>query len=388
MIPLPAGSLKLPNEPARFYGQDFNNLLLFACDSSVSDVTIQSDECVYFEIHGEQCQVTNRKLTNHELEELTNFIYGPNGTARIKQGEDIDMSYEIRRSRNQRHRFRINVTGCQSNGGDGIQVTIRTIKSKPSHISELGVDDRIISACQPRDGLVVVAGPTGSGKSTLLSSIIRMIIENPDSSKKVITYESPIEYVYDEISHPTCPVSQHEIPRHLPSFGRAVRNSLRRAPKIILVGESRDRETIEAAIEASETGHALYTTVHSNSVAETLYRMVNAFHPAERSSKMYELIESLRLIVVQRLIRSTSGGRVAVREFLEFNQSVRDSLRTTQTLKEAVSMTASLVEKNGLSMLGSALLLLDSGRIDERECSMFETRSKAAVQIDDFDGVF
>ena len=370
-------STVLSGLPVRLDGESLKALLLHAAHLDVSDVTVQTDEPVMAELHNDYVPLMKRSLTDHEVGDLTNFIYGPNGVARIKQGEDIDCSYEIHERRAYRHRFRINITGCQSRGGDGIQITIRLIKAIPPKLADLHVEQAILDNIMPHDGLIVITGATGSGKSTLLASVIGSIVENPNSNKKIITYEAPIEYVYDEIEKQSCVVSQHEIPRHLPSFARGIRNSLRRAPKIILVGESRDNETIQAALEASETGHLLYTTVHTNSVPEALYRMVNMFSPQERLTKMYEIIEALRLIVTQRLVKTIDGKRTALREYLVFSQEVRDRLRQTQALKEAVALVAEFVESQGQSMQAAAMKALDEGRIDKREAAVFENYSRA-----------
>ena len=122
---------------------------------------------------------------------------------------------------------------------------------------------------------ILITGGTGSGKSTLLAAGNRMLLERPQGCGKMLTYEAPIEYVYDSIQSPRSLVSQSEIPRHLPDFAHGVRNALRRKPEIILVGESRDRETINASIEAAQTGHAVYTTTHTLGVANTVQRQLS-----------------------------------------------------------------------------------------------------------------
>lgn len=370
----------MENEPIRFDGEDFKRLMLHAQKLGASDVTLQSDEPASVELHGQYRNITSRPMSDQEIGDIVNFIYGANGVTQIRKGEDIDCSYEIAERRQYRYRFRVNVTGCLTRGSDGIQITIRLINSIPPSVETLAVEQEILDAITPHNGLVVITGATGSGKSTLLASVIRGILEDPDAHKKIITYEAPIEFVYEEVNRKSCIVSQHEIPRNLPSFARAVRNSLRRAPKIILVGESRDRETVQAAIEASETGHLLFTTVHANSVPETLYRMVSMFPVAERASKMYEIIEALRLVVTQRLVRTPDGKRTALREFLVFDEQVRDALRQTQSLKEAVSMTAQFVESRGQSMLSAAMKALDEGKIDRREAAVYEAVSRATQE--------
>ncbi len=167
-----------------------------------------------------------------------------------------------------------------------------------------------------------------SGKSTFLASVFRHLLEN--DQKHILTYEAPIEFVYDEIKDRKGIISQSEIPTNLPSFARAVRNSLRRAPDVILIGESRDPETIAGCITASQTGHAVYTTTHVNSSAASISRMIGEFPAAERSSMALKLLDSVRTIVHQRLIKNQDGsGRVAVREYIIFDADFKSSLMET-----------------------------------------------------------
>src|SRR5690606_21251842 len=148
-------------------------------------------------------------------------------------------------------------------------------------MKDLNIEDDIIRNWAPRQGMVVVTGPTGSGKTTLLAAGNRMILERPHGCGKMLTYEAPIEYVYDVVKSPRSLVAQTEIPRNLPDFAKGVRNALRRKPQVILVGEARDKETISEASEAAQTGHAVYTTTHTTGVAATVQRMVTTFDPAE-----------------------------------------------------------------------------------------------------------
>src|SRR5690606_36326794 len=144
-------------------------------------------------------------------------------------------------------------------GRDAAQITMRVLPDVPPKMVDLKVDQPVIENWAPRDGIVLITGPTGSGKSTLLAAGMRMLIERGQGCGKMLTYEAPIEFVYDAIMSDKSLVSQSEIPRHLKNFEAGVRNALRRKPNIILVGEARDRETISACIEAGQTGHAVYS---------------------------------------------------------------------------------------------------------------------------------
>jgi defect-in-organelle-trafficking protein DotB len=320
--------LLFPEEPSRFNQRDFDRLLNFCVINKTSDVTIQSSDRVIAEIHGQLIRVTRRELLHNEVADILNFIYGANGVAQILSGEDLDTHYEIRPERGVRHRFRVNVTGCLVEGNPGIQITMRTIPADPPYLVNMGLDQKLKDAIIPTQGIVIVAGATGSGKTTLLSSVMREILEKENG--KVLTYESPIEFVYDNVNAPHALISQSEIPLHLANFPAAVRNALRRKPKYILVGEARDKETIAAVIDAALTGHTVYTTVHSNGVADTIRRMVAAFPEEERYGRTIDLISLIRAIVWQMLVPTVDGTRAAVREWLVFSPEVREELLQTE----------------------------------------------------------
>lgn len=377
-----------PNEPRTFAGTEFDDLLEFCAGKSASDITIQTDCPAFIHVNGRKLCATKRKLAASEVDAITNHIYGANGTAQIRKGEEIDGRHMVvRRARDKvgsmivvsKTGFRVNITACWSNGDEnGIQITCRVIKPLPPCLSEMRIETGIIDNLYPQQGLVCICGKTGSGKSTVLAGAMREIIEDPNAHKKIITYEAPIEYVFDDLPRASAIVSQHEIPRHLPSFARGVRNALRRAPDIILVGETRDRETVQASLEASQTGHAVYTTVHSNSVANTPSRLAGMFPPAEQMTKVFEIIESLRLVVVQRLVLTADGkSRIALREFLSFDQSVRDQLRRATSLREAEHILAKLVERKGQTMLSSAQQAYDKGLITSDMMVIIERESKS-----------
>jgi len=365
----------ISGEPIRFTNADLERVLLHCVQKEASDITFQTNTPVMAEIHGRIYPVTSRKISNPEVGDLLNFIYGANGTTQIFSGKDVDTHYEIRPTRTERYRFRVNGTGCQVEGHDGIQITIRTIPSTPPDISTLNLDDEIIKSMAPRQGTVVITGATGSGKSTLLASIIKSLLEQPDGNRKMLTYESPIEFVYDMINSPSSIICQSEIPRHLPSFAAGVRNALRRKPGLILVGEARDTETIAAVIEAALTGHPVYTTVHSNGVADAVRRMIGTFPADERHGRALDILETIRLIVWQQLAPAVDGKRVALREYLVFNDSIRDALLGTDVDKLAAN-TRKLLKQHGQPMLVDAQKKFDAGILEERYFKLIATQSK------------
>lgn len=355
-----------PDEPLRFTPKQLEPLLAYCTQLHASDITIQTGEPVMVEVYGKLYKITKRKLSNTEVGDLLNQIYGANGTAQILSGTDVDTHYEFRPTRTERYRYRVNGTGCQVEGHPGIQLTLRTIPTEPPALATLNLPTAVIDAIAPQDGVVYVTGATGSGKTTLLASIIKQLAEETEANRKILTYEAPIEFVFDALEKPTAVVSQSEIPRHLPSFAAGVRNALRRKPRLILVGEARDAETISAVIEAALTGHPVYTTLHANGVAETIRRLVGSFPQEERYGRTLDIIETIRLIIWQILVPTVDGKRVALREYLVFDETVRDQLLNTPP-EEVTAVTRRLLREKGQPMIVDAQQKFEAGIISERD---------------------
>ncbi|KAB0525237.1 hypothetical protein F7R02_23635 [Xanthomonas cissicola] len=210
--------------------------------------------------------------------------------------------------------------------------------------------------------------------------MIRDIAENPDSHSHIITYESPVEFVYDKVEKPTTEIESTSIPDHLPNFAAAIRNSLRRDPDIIVVGEMRDGETIGAAILASQTGHVVYGTAHSTSVGATFTRSMQSLPKNEQQGMLGGLIDSLRLIICQELVQSTDGKRVALREYLSFGESERRALLTAAMRDPAgvPSVAQQLTRERGQTKLMHARKLFAAGRIKEDVVLRFELADQTA----------
>ena len=355
----------MPDEPTRFTPIFMDKLLEHTERLGASDITFQTGSPIFAEIYGILIKITNRSLSNTEVGDLINAIYGPNATTQLLSGIGIDTQYEFRPNRGIRYRYRVNATACLVEGHDGIQITLRSIPTTPPKLATMGLPQNILDAIAPQEGIVFITGATGSGKSTLLASIIRELIETEDSNRKVLTYEAPIEFVFDEIETISAIVSQSEIPRHLPSFAEGVRNALRRKPRLIMVGECRDSETISAALEAALTGHPVYTTLHTSGVSETMRRLVTSFSGDERLGRTIDVLETIRLCIWQKLVPTVDGKRVALREFLIFNEAVRDSLLDSDP-NEITTTTRKLVREQGQLMTHDAKAKLEQGIISER----------------------
>lgn len=354
-----------PDEPHRFTEEHVDAFLMWCVRKGTSDISIQTDRPVYTDIYGTLYPATYRAIDGVDMTVFLHKIYGPDALARLASGKDLDVSYEIRPDRYSRSRFRVNITAILSRGRDAAQITMRVMPAEPPRMVDMGIEQQIIDNFAPRQGMIVITGPTGSGKTTLLAGGMRMLLERPHGCGKMVTYEAPIEFTYDAIHSPRSLVSQTEVHRHLPDFSAGVRNALRRKPNIILVGEARDRETISAAIEAAQTGHAVYTTTHTTGVASTIRRMISAFDKNERSERAYALMETLRMIVTQSLVPKKGGGRLGVREWMIFPDEVREKL-LDKDFDDWTNEIQRMIPFYGQTMSKSATLAFEKGIIEKR----------------------
>lgn len=344
-----------PQEPRiRWEYTDIDALLLWATKRGMSDLCLRSGLPAWIRLNGVWQAVTERAITADELlAALERLTKNNSVSALIKSGQsDYDFAHQIEEKRGIRRRYRGNATPVADGYSTGVKIVFRAIPSAPPALEDLNVEQEIIEHAMPSNGLVLVTGVMGSGKSTLLAAILRSIIEK--GGRNVATYEAPIEFDFDAIPNPQCPISQSTIPEHLRSFLTATRNSTRTAPDVVLIGESRDPETLRGMIESAEIGVAAYTTVHTRSVPETLSRIINVFPIAERLQVTATLLSSLRLVISQRLLPLPDGsGRTALREFLAFTPTVREELLNAPT-ERLIQKTEELLGTYGQSMQEAA----------------------------------
>ncbi len=322
----------LADETKRITDETFREMLMSCVLSGASDITIQGEQRVRAEIDGELLFVTKRAVSPSEADGILLAIYGTSsGRTQINGMKVLDPSYEISLADGGRQRFRVNVTGIMGRSGQEIEITIRALKKDTPSIEYVGLNEREVEAMTPRDGIAIVGGVTGSGKTTTLAAIMRHHLTNPHRTEKIVDIQEPIEFTYRDVTDgngasPSI-IGQSEVGTHVVSFAAGVHSALRRKPTIISVGEARDLETISASMEAANTGHLVYTTTHASSVAGSLRRLIGTFPGAERESRSYDLILSMRFVMIQSLVpRADRPGRVPVREYLKFTDRIRDSL--------------------------------------------------------------
>jgi twitching motility protein PilT len=273
---------------------------------------------------------------------------------------DLDLAYEL----DGVARFRVNV----HNQISGPSTVMRTIPTDIATVDELGLPDQLKEIARYSSGLILVTGPTGSGKTTSLAAMMDQI--NDEREGHIITIEDPIEFVH---TNKSCLVTQREVGVHTNSFSAALRVALRQDPDIILVGEMRDLETISLALTAAETGSLVFATLHTNSAAKTINRIIDVF-PNEAQNQVRTLLsECLSSVIAQTLLkRSDEKGRVAAMEIMVCNSAIRNAIRENK-IEQIISIIQTS-SREGMQMLDDHLLkLLEKGAI-----TLHHAREKAS----------
>ena len=196
-------------------------------------------------------------------------------------------------------------------------MTLRAIPATPPTLEDIDFPRELYGEIGIEQGGFVIGGPTNSGKSTTFAACIRRILEGKTNlTGNILTYEAPIEYLYDDIDSPCCLISQQEIGTNLRSFQDGVRNAMRRNPTLNVIGELRDNETIAASIEAANTGHPFYATAHAKSAPQIIRRLVQRFPPEHQHQAFTDVVQSCRILMTQSLVPSTDGRRVCLRDWI------------------------------------------------------------------------
>lgn len=369
------GPTRHPDRPVIVHGRDeVSRLLVHAVAIGASDVIFQSGRPVLAAIHGDLHALTSVWLQPSTMARIATELTSTDSImSKLYAGQDFDRAITIedrigggRDTEPVRHRFRINVTAGYHEGDTGVQIVCRHIPADPPTVLALGVEDDIVAESTPAQGAVIVAGETGSGKTTTLAALIRRVLEEDTPIHgNVITYEAPIEFVFEAVPSGRCTVMQHEIGLHLPTFAAGVRNSLRRKPGLVLVGELRDMHTVMASVEAAQTGHPIYTTTHANDVAHILRRLTLMFPADLQTQAFHDVLGSSHLLVSQLLVPRVGGGRVCLREWQVLTNPVRREVARAG-MAESVEALREIIgrRQDGRSMKDTVALALDRALID------------------------
>jgi twitching motility protein PilT len=283
----------------------------------VSDLIFSPGRAPQIEMNGQLVELKYKgleSLTPQDTMSIANDIMGKNETAsrKLEQDGSADLSYGVAGVA----RFRVNIFRQRGS----CAIVLRVIPDKIPNFEELNLPKTLEEIVNIRNGIVLVTGPTGSGKSSTLAAILDKM--NEQKAFHILTIEDPIEFLH---RHKKCTIHQRELHTDTPTFALALRAALRQAPKVILVGEMRDRETIEIALEASETGHLVMSTLHTIDASKTVERIVGVFPLSDQQAIRTRLGKAFRFIVSQRLLPKKDGkGRIAAIEILKSTMRTRD----------------------------------------------------------------
>jgi twitching motility protein PilU len=370
---------------------DINPYLQTMVDRDASDVYLTVAKPPMYRIEGEVQPIGEVAFTAPDLEKLGTAIMSERQRKEFAETMEMNLALALPGIA----RFRVNM--FQQRGSVGM--VIRRIKADPMTLAELGLPPVISDIAMSRRGLALLVGSTGSGKSTTLAALIDH--RNVNEAGHIITIEDPIEFVH---RHKRSIVTQREVGFDTLSFQSALKNTLRQAPDVILIGEIRDTETMEAAITFAETGHLCLATLHSNNANQAIERVMN-FFPIERHAQIYlQLSLNLRAIISQRLVRSVDEKRVVAMEILTDTPRIRDLIKKGEVdvLKEAMEQGSAegcqtfdqalfALYKDGKIILEQALANADSAnnlrlkiklaglKVDEdpKECEAPESSGKS-----------
>jgi twitching motility protein PilT len=344
---------------------DIRQLLKITNDLEASDLHLTVGVPPTVRINGFLSKLDYPELT---VDDVYNLLYGLLNNEQKKKFEEIkeiDFSVEIPSLA----RFRVNIFQHRR----GIAGAFRLIPDKIKTLEDLGLPESLKDFTTKPKGLVLITGPTGSGKSTTIASLIDIINEN--QRLHIITIEDPIEFIH---KHKNCIIDQREVGMHTQSFSYALRSALREDPDVILVGEMRDLETIAMAVTAAETGHLVFSTLHTNSAAETVERVIDVFPSHQQRQIRIQLAESLQAVVSQTLLPNIEQScRVPVVEIMRATPAIKNIIREERI--HMIPATIQSSQKQGMQTTDQCLRELYRNHIITREVALSKATDAAFV---------
>jgi twitching motility protein PilT len=322
-----------------------NQLLKTMVEQGGSDLHVTTNSPPQVRVDGHLKPLNLPPMTPSETKQLAYSILTDNQKHRLEESLEIDLSFGIKGLA----RFRANIFHQRG----AIAAVFRQIPYEIKGFRELGLPTIIERLCEKPRGLILVTGPTGSGKSTTLAAMIDKI--NRERSEHILTIEDPVEYLH---SHKKCIVNQREVSADTHGFTAALRSALRQDPDVVLIGEMRDLETVESALRIAETGHLTFATLHTNSAAQTINRIIDVFPAHQQGQIRAQLSLVLEGIVCQTLLPKTGGkGRSMAMEILIPSPAIRNLIREDK-VHQIYGMMQTGQAKHGMQTFNQALAAL------------------------------
>jgi len=332
----------------------------------VSDLIFSPGRAPQVEVSGQLVQLKYKGLeclTSQDTNFIANEIMGKNETSfrKLEQEGSADLSYGVTGVA----RFRVNIFKQRGS----CAIVMRVVPDKIPGFEELHLPSTLKEIVDLRNGVVLVTGPTGSGKSSTLAAILDKM--NEEKAYHILTIEDPIEFLH---RHKKATIHQRELHSDTPTFALALRAALRQAPKVILVGEIRDRETVEIGMSAAETGHLVMSTLHTINAGQTINRIVGMFDQTEETQIRIRLAETVRWIVSQRLLPKVGGGRVAALEIMGNNLRVKDAIEHGESEGKTFYEIIEAAGSFGWKTFDMAILeLFEQGQVTEDTALLYCT---------------
>ena len=325
-----------------------------AIANEASDIHLQMGQVPKMRVHGALMDVGSFGAVD-DPELILSLLSEPQ-KERFEIEKEMDLSVTLAE-----YRFRVNVFHQKGK----LACALRVIADQIPELSSLGLPEVVKSFTKLRQGFVLITGPTGQGKSTTVASILNEI--NKEKSVNIVTIEDPIEYIIKPIKSL---VAQRELGEDTLSFDKALRSSLRQDPNVVFVGEMRDLETIQLALTVAETGHLVFSTLHTNSAAQSIDRIIDVFPEGSKAQVRMQLASVLSAIVSQRLIPTIDGQRTVATEILVANPALANTIREGKTFMiDNIIQTG--VDQGMVSLEMSLARLVKSGKVEERLASSF-----------------
>jgi twitching motility protein PilT len=346
---------------------EIKELLVTTKEKDASDLHLNVGVPPVLRINGKLEKLNLPELTQEDTHNMIYSILNEKQETDFEKCGELDLSYELANLA----RFRVNV--FKHRRGEG--AAFRLIPEKIKTLSELNLPSILSTFTDKDKGFVLITGPTGSGKSTTLAALIDII--NKKRYDNIITIEDPIEFVH---YHQNCLISQREIGSHTKSFASALRNALREDPNVILVGEMRDLETISMALTAAETGHLVFSTLHTISAAETIERIIDVFPPHQQNQVRMQLAGSILGVIAQTLLPTADEkGRVPAVEVMIANPAIRNLIREGKV--HQIPSTIQTSKKEGMQSLDQSLKdLVMEDKISQEEAIKKAIDKKAFME--------